>query len=519
MPGDTIDFHKFDKETLRRVERNDPDVRGLLISKEVDGIEGAGYIIGNNTTLRGISIHVDTDDGIAQCWYQELFRGLSNNRSIEVLQLVIHRDVVPTFDVFHILSPFFESNSSLRSFRVSGSNQIQSLASTLSKCNRETCMLQSVEIASCTNSDEDIASLLNSLKNIQTLLELDLNETSLGKNGSSALAELLQKSKIYKLELTGTVIEDEGIAILSIALTKDNNITSLVIEDNVYVTERGWYSLSRALAGTTSKMEKLCLSSTSINDEGVTILGEGLAVNRTLKCLHLTYSSFITATGWREFSQCLRTPHSVLEELDVSACYVDDDGAAAIVNAIVGGNSALKRMGMVNDEITPAGWMFVIDNLLNFAPLLEELVASADLDCFPEMDWTEDMDWTVLSRALCDSSNINRIFSSNHTFHSLEEETNYVLRTIPDEILTLMQMNKNERNKSEVARQKILKYHFAWGDKNIHEICCMPLAHMPVALGWIGRSNHGLSLMYNVVRELPILFDFCRGPQTKRQRF
>ncbi len=68
-----IEYRNFDEETLRRVECHDPHVSGLTISKGVDWIEGAGCIVGNSTTLRGINIHVDTDVRQAKYWERELF--------------------------------------------------------------------------------------------------------------------------------------------------------------------------------------------------------------------------------------------------------------------------------------------------------------------------------------------------------------------------------------------------------------------------------------------------------------
>lgn len=44
---------------------------------------------------------------------------------------------------------------------------------------------------------------------------------------------------------------------------------------------------------------------------------------------------------WQGFSKCMQNTDSVLEEIDLAVCSVDDDGAAAIVDAFVG-NSSLK---------------------------------------------------------------------------------------------------------------------------------------------------------------------------------
>jgi hypothetical protein len=517
--GNEIEYRNFDEETLRRVERNDPHICGLKISKEVDWIKGAGCIIGNSTTLRGINIHVDADDGIAKCWYQELFHGLSKNRSIESLQLIFDRDVVPTFDVFHLLSPFFENNSNLRSFRVSGSNQIQSLASTLSKCNKETCQLQSVQISYCPDSDEDIASLLNSLNGTHTLLELEISCSYLRKMGGVALAKLLNNdvSKIHKLEFDSSYLDENFITLLNSAMTMKNAVTSLSLSESEFTPASGRI-LSSFLCHPLCKLEKLCLTSTSINDEGVACLGEALATNGTLKYLDLSCNEFITSTGWKWFSKCLRSHHSVLEEIDLSVC-VDEQCVFELVNALEG-NSSLKRLVTAYTKITGAGWSCIFHTLLSFASSLEAIEIEEEVWYPTDIFWLEEIDWTVFSRGLCNDWSIETTHSSNHTFHTIVgHDGDTYDDCFPEEILPLLLMNRNGKNKVEVARQKILKYHFCEGNTNIHEFICMSLTSIPFAIEWIGRNNTELSLMYNVVRELPTLFDMHQAPLTKKQRY
>ena len=512
--GNKIEYRNFDEETLRRVERNDPHICGLKIPKEVDWIEGAGCIIGNSTTLRGINIHADSDEGVAKCWHEELFHGLSNNRSIEELQLFFDLDIEPTFDVFHLLSPFFENNFNLRSIYVNGSNQIQSLASTLSKCNREKCQLQSFQITFCPDSDEDIASLLNSLNGMYTLLELEISYTYLQEMGGAALAKLLNNdaSKIHKLKIESCELDENFITMLSSAMFVKNALTSLSLIESQFTPASGRNFLS-FLSHPVCKLEKLCLYGTSIDDEGVACLGEALAANGTLKFLDLSCTQFITSTGWKWFSKCLRSHHSVLEEIDVAVCADDGECIFALVNALEG-NSSLKRLVTAYTDITGEGWSCIFHTLLSFVSSLEEI------EIIEEGFWLEEIDWSVVSRGLCNDWSIDTTHSSNHTFHAI---SGYYVDTydefFPEEILTLMRMNRNGKNKVEVARQKILKCHFCEGNTKIHEFICMPLTSMPFAMEWIGRNNTELSLMYNVVRELPTLFDLNQAPLTKKQRY
>ena len=76
-------------------------------------------------------------------------------------------------------------------------------------------------------------------------------------------------------------------------------------------------------------------------------------------------------------------------------------------------------------------------------------------------------------------------------------------------------MNQNE-DKSEVARKKILKYYFSVGGDKASAFAQMSEKVMPFALEWIGRTVSGFSLMYNVVRGNPTLFDMTHVQQHLR---
>jgi len=65
-----------------------------------------------------------------------------------------------------------------------------------------------------------------------------------------------------------------------------------------------------------------------------------------------------------------------------------------------------------------------------------------------------------------------------------------------------------------------MEHHFGMGDEavKIQVFDQMPRATLPFSLEWIGRGNtrHGFSLLYNIVKEFPILFDIRSndvGPQ------
>ncbi len=112
------------------------------------------------------------------------------------------------------------------------------------------------------------------------------------------------------------------------------------------------------------------------------------------------------------------------------------------------------------------------------------------------------------ARALCDTTRIDDIYCSNHTFHDLvlDDMDQYPWYHDWREIHDLLELNKNP-NKSEVARQKILKYYIVKHHADISVFLAMRETSLPFAIEWIGRDAHGFSAMYNFVRGLPTLFD------------
>lgn len=132
---------------------------------------------------------------------------------------------------------------------------------------------------------------------------------------------------------------------------------------------------------------------------------------------------------------------------------------------------------------------------------------------------------------LCNKKCIDSTFASNHTIHVIdietfqpyededEDEDDVVDDVLKDDVMWSLKMNENE-NKAEVSQIKIVKAHFSGlnADAGSSIFTRMPEPILPSALEWIGRTRVGLSLMYLVVRELPMMFDTRRGPYGERKR-
>ena len=116
-------------------------------------------------------------------------------------------------------------------------------------------------------------------------------------------------------------------------------------------------------------------------------------------------------------------------------------------------------------------------------------------------------------------------YNSNHMLCISDE---YGELNLPGDIESYVELNEN-KDKVEVARQKILQTHFFGDTSKMQEFLDMELEVMPTAIAWMGRptpigwsgkSVSGLSLVYNLMRRVPDLFDLSaqkKPSATKRK--
>lgn len=187
---------------------------------------------------------------------------------------------------------------------------------------------------------------------------------------------------------------------------------------------------------------------------------------------------FKSKAGWRAFASCLRCPNSAVEYLhasDSNTWFLENGDTDALLNdntlgalsESVGMNISLKELYMDGSNCSSQGWTFFFYMLRRHTQCLLEVIGLSKNDI-------DDEGWGVLSCVLCDKSSIQRTYTSNHTLREIdlstrpadEENTSYKTKEIPDHVASLLRMN-SERNKTVVARHKILTHHFSLGSTNI----------------------------------------------------
>ena len=369
---------------------------------------------------------------------------------------------------------------------------------------------------------------LSSLK----VLSLSFNRSISSSLWPTFLSQLSQTS-IESLDIGYNYIEDDGL----LMLTNIDSLKSLDLRNMRFSSPRGWQTFIIALQRRGTQLVRLDLSYNCICNESVADLGNLLGSMSSLKTLKMDClvcpndSDDITSQGWVTFFRSLQDSNLDLTRFDFDN-NLDNVGMELLIRLASSNMNSLKHLRLIHDSATPVGWQPLTDYLqspnfalevlyLNGSTINDDTVvafASAlahdrTLKFLSLDDCTDDdgndlitnRGWDTVSNIICNKTSIIDTYNSNHTIQYL----GFPSLPITDDLQSYLELNKN-KDKVEVARQKILQTHFSGGvddSSNIQEFLDMDLNIMPAAMEWIGRDVCGLSTMYNLMRRLPDLFD------------
>ena len=281
-------------------------------------------------------------------------------------------------------------------------------------------------------------------------------------------------TSVENLDLSSNSISDAAANVLSNTLANGIHLKVLKLADNVDITTEGWRAICEGLSSPRCVLQELYINGNeSFGDELVAYLSNSLARNSTMRYLDLRYAPTVTASGWRAFSAIFQNPVSALETVNlVINSSIDDGVLGAFANALMR-NSKLKELFLVFDE--------------------EDITTR---------------NWDALSNVLCKKLSIEETFNSNHTLEMIFDPYNndgIDESQLPSNLRTLLQLNR-ENTKSEAARRKILNVHFS-GNFNMQPFIDMDLKVLPDAISWMARNEHGISLLYQFVRNTTFFLD------------
>jgi len=378
---------------------------------------------------------------------------------------------------------------SLQSLNLSNvkSNSWRSLLAPL--LNSTDSVLDKLVLRNSNIDDEGLTGLVDILGNNSSLRELTLgeNRSTFTRAGMVSLirylgnpSSLLEHVDLSGDHRSGSIINDELAGTLASALRTNTKLKKLNLTNNYRIRPGGWLTFFNTLRNSTLSLEELCLSGNLIDDNGATSIANASASLCSLKVLRLSCNRFISPVGLRAISTLLQQPNSCLSELNVyvNDSAVNDEEVVNFANLLVG-NLHLKSLYLGQYSHT------------NTLP--SNLTSRG---------------WDALANTLCNRSCIESIYDSNHTLESVLYSNNDPC--LPPDLASFLIMNENYDNKFEVARQKIIQYHFLNGEDNTEEFLGMELGVIPHALGWTGRDDTGHSVLYQLVRCMPSLFELER---------
>jgi len=314
-------------------------------------------------------------------------------------------------------------------------------------------------------------SFFNSLQTRGTcLVKLDVSDNFIGNVNIDALGSLLSSMDMLK-ELN---MNDMG-SHPNNDMRVSNAITSL-----------GWQTLFNSLQDSNLNLVKLYIDDNQIDDEALQLLVLLVSSMTSLKDLRLSCNRLVTPTGWQALTGYMQSPNSALEELRLNGNKLNDDTVVTFARALAH-NNTLHTLHLYQDP------------------------DEDDSDDEDDNELITDRGWDAVSTLLCNKTSIMDTYNSNHILQDLGCSP-----TI--DLLKSLALNKN-KDKVEVARQKILQTHFSSEDdttSKMQEFLDMELQMMPAVIAWVGRQLpigwegkqvSGLSLLYNLMRRLPDLFD------------
>jgi hypothetical protein len=396
-------------------------------------------------------------------------------------------------DNFHILAPFIELNDNLRCLiirNVDFSSISYQLGSALSKCKNS--RLDRFVLRENTIDDEQAAMLVQSLKWRHHPLALVFWDNII-LNGESnkvcyAVADLLK---------------DKGSSIQELFMVDRLPHGGF----NDFLAIIGSHALSEVFSRPKFRLSTRNLA--SMDRDGVDGL---LTVDKALTGpgLRIACDAPITIEEWRVYLECVQNPDSKIELLELFDCKINDEVAAFIATALAE-TPSLKYLNMAEAQsMTRSGWEGFLNVLLNHQSRCPLESIRIDYQDAAELE-------PILCHLLCDKSDIDSIFSSNHVLKEVctkrwsEETSTVVTRTHLNTALRFpLNINENA-DKAVAAREKILVFHFYLGaPTNIQVFDRMPIAILPHALEWIGRGEprrgFNFNLLYKIVKEFPTLF-------------
>ena len=311
--------------------------------------------------------------------------------------------------------------------------------------------------------------------NNHKLTKFEVRDCELGAEGVRLLSLAIRTCKSLKhFTFSYSEIGDGQMVDIILALSVHTQLEKIVLS-RMNIGRNECTALATLLRNTIKHLQTLNLVWNNIDDDGVETLVNAMDGSQ-LRDLNLSSNATITNEGWKTVSALLERPGSNLEKLYLSRNNIGDEGALILANALRG-NCELKTLALHDySGITAEGW-------------------------------------TPFLKLLCDTSNVNCTYLSNHTLGNV----GYFApgASPPDDIQLHLSLNNSIGDKGRIAMTKILQHHSHFDMQPLFE---WELKVLPLVIDWLEKAaacttefddqikRMKLSCMYDFVREFPMLY-------------
>jgi len=443
--------------------------------------------------------------------YDDLCRGISNNRSITTLSLG------PCFDnstAVKVLTPLFvNSRLSILNIGLCTNERARQLSSALSRCDNPS--LTSVFINGSTDYalTDDMGGDLIDVLSRHPLQKLTLKWTLIDRLSTIVLQDMLggPGCKLKTLTLGSTELDDTSLSFLAKGLARNNNgLEELNLKElSEHITDSGWHNFffllrhgnltlkkldladnnigNRGAVGlinafaSNNKVENLILNNNDIGDEGCAALGRGFGNNSSPLELDMISNSSITTIGWQSLSSIVRGPHSGLQEINLAGNdSFDDDATIAWVKALEESRNTRLRVFWLggHDYVTSRGWK-------------------------------------AITNLVCNKTSIDTVYDSNHTLTNISNNMGVreemMKCDVPEDCYRILRRCMDLSSNfgaltKESAKRKIIELYFMEGEANMKDLLDLDLIVLPHMIASIGFKKAPSGYCYNL--------DMARGRQS-----